>query len=64
MVFKNVVRNWGGTDVEISVHNEARTGIDDIFNYMSGNMNFARAKFLIEKGSSLEDALKEEGYEK
>ena len=64
VVFKEVVRKWDNADADISIHDEARIGIDDVFNYMVENRNFVRVKFEVEKGVSLEEALEEAKYEK
>jgi hypothetical protein len=64
VIFSLFVREMDNADADVSIHNETMTGIDDVFVYMVDNDKFVRAKFLVEKGFSLDDALEEEGYEK
>ena len=63
VVFKGVVRRWDNVDADISIHDESRTGLDDVFNYMVNGWKFVKVKFLVEGGSGLEDALEVEEYD-
>ena len=63
VVFKGVVRRWDNVDADISIHDESRAGLDDVFNYMVNGWKFVKVKFLVEGGSGLEDALEVEEYD-
>ena len=63
VVFKEIVRDGDNVDGDISVYDESKTGLGDVSNYMAGNRNFVEAKFLIEGGLGLDEALEEAGYE-
>ncbi|MFH1521761.1 MAG: hypothetical protein ABIF18_02270 [archaeon] len=55
------IDNVGGG---VAVYDEKSVGIDNIFYYMDRYISLLNARFLLEKGSSLEEAFKESGYEK
>ena len=63
IIFSVFVREWDNVDEDVSIHNETVTGIDDVFGYMVDNGKFVRAKFLVEGGSGLDEALEVEKYE-
>ena len=51
-------------DADVSIHDEKRTGLSDVLNYILEYEQFAEAKFLIEGGTEIDDALVEVEYEK
>jgi len=51
-------------DVDVSIHDEERTGLNDVFNDALDYEKLSGAKFLVAGGSSLDSALAEVGYEK
>ena len=64
VIFSVFVREFDNADSDVIIPDLAEMGIGDVFNYMAGNRNFVQAKFLIENGMGLDEALEEEGYEK
>lgn len=58
-VIKMVVRSYDDVDGELSVYNESRVGIDDVFNYMINYEKLVRLRSF----DRLESGISEVGYE-
>lgn len=60
----SLVKKFDKVDISISIYDETRTGLDDIFDYMVTYQKFIRAKYLVAGGMELDNALVEVEYEK
>ena len=59
VIGSGMVKRFDKVDVGISIYDEARTGLDDIFRYMVDYQNFVEVKYLVAGGMNLDSALVE-----
>ena len=64
VIGSGLVKKFHKVDAGVSIHDEMRTGLNDVLNYALKYENLIEAKFLIEGGTGLDAALAEVGYEK
>ena len=57
------VKKLDNADAGISIHDEARTGVSDIFDYMVDYLKIIEARYLIMGGNGLDSALEGVDYE-
>lgn len=57
-----LVKKFDKVDAGVSIYDENRTGLDDVFSYITSYQKFVEAKYLVAGGSKLDSALVEVGY--
>jgi hypothetical protein len=58
-----VVKKVNKVSSNVAIYNESDAEIDNVFSYSGRYVNLSKARFLMAKGKTLDEALTEVGYE-